>query len=110
MGRALAPAFPDTDFDDPAPVDPEEKTRGGAEPLVPRRAAVVVLMANSLDNRPHKRKPGPYAGQDRRCAHVDGGVRCITPLHQWHEGRYCHAHENLHVEEVQRDRERLVAA
>lgn len=45
-----------------------------------------------------ERIPGPYPA-DRRCAHRDGKVRCITRLHRFHDGRYCHAHEAAHTDE-----------
>lgn len=36
----------------------------------------------------------------RRCVHETGdGARCITILHRYHEGPWCHAHEGKHLAE-----------
>lgn len=52
-----------------------------------------------------ERIPGPYPA-DRRCAHRtrvgETEVRCITRLHRFHEGAYCHAHEAQHEAELER--------
>lgn len=40
----------------------------------------------------------------RRCLHETAGARCITILHRYHEGPWCHVHEGKHmVERLQRD-------
>lgn len=41
-------------------------------------------------------KPRTYS-RGRRCHHhAADGARCITILHRYHEGRWCHAHEGHH--------------
>lgn len=54
-----------------------------------------------MSHRPtgeHTRVPGPFPA-GRRCEHEARGVRCSTVLNSYHEGCYCHAHEDLHQDE-----------